>query len=78
MTLLIIFMSKGMGFASSYFDLNNASIANVLVAFMYFIIIACEFFILYKVTINKRKKATKTGFLSDKVAETSNQEKEDK
>ena len=77
-SLLIIFMSKGMGFASSYFDLNNASIANVLVAFMYFIIIACEFFILYKVTINKRKKATKTGFLSEKVAETSNQEKEDK
>lgn len=77
-SLLIIFMSRGMSFASTYFDLSNDSIANVLVAFMYFIIIACEFFILYKVKINKRKKVEKTGFLADNEKEAETLEREEK
>ena len=77
-SFLIVFMSKGMSFASDFFDLNNNSIANVLVAVMYFIIIACEFLILYKVKINKHRKTDKTDFMSDGKEFADTQKKEDK
>ena len=77
-SFLIVFMSKGMSFASDFFDLNNNSIANVLVAVMYFIIIACEFFILYKVKINKHRKTDKTDFMADGKEFADTQKKEDK
>lgn len=77
-SFLIVFMSKGMSFASEFFDLNNNSIANVLVAVMYFIIIACEFFILYKVKINKHRKTDKTDFMADGKEFADTQKKEDK
>ena len=77
-SFLIVFMSKGMSFASDFFDLNNNSIANVLVAVMYFIIIACEFFILYKVKINKHRKTDKTDFMAGGKEFADTQKKEDK
>ena len=77
-SFLIVFMSKGMSFASEFFDLNNNSIANVLVAVMYFIIIACEFFILYKVKINKHRKTDKTDFMAGGKEFADTQKKEDK
>ena len=77
-SFLIVFMSKGMSFASDFFDLNNNSIANVLVAVMYFIIIACEFLILYKVKINKHRKTDKTDFMADGKEFADTQKKEDK
>ena len=67
-----------MSFASDFFDLNNNSIANVLVAVMYFIIIACEFLILYKVKINKHRKTDKTDFMADGKEFADTQKKEDK
>ena len=77
-SFLIVFMSKGMSFASDFFDLNNNSIAKVLVAVMYFIIIACEFLILYKVKINKHRKTDKTDFMADGKEFADTQKKEDK
>lgn len=77
-SFLIVFMSKGMSFASEFFDLNNNSIANVLVAVMYFIIISCEFLILYKVKINKHRKTDKTDFMADGKEFADTQKKEDK
>ena len=77
-SFLIVFMSKGMSFASEFFDLNNNSIANVLVAVMYFIIIACEFLILYKVKINKHRKTDKTDFMAGGKEFADTQKKEDK
>ena len=57
---LVTFVTKGMEQVRMDFGLTNDSIANLIVGLVYFFIIACAFFIQYKVVFNvKLKKAIK-------------------
>ena len=58
-SMLIVFLSVGSKFATSAFKLDN-SIGDILTAIVIFSIIACEFFIRYKVNFRKRKKEVKS------------------
>lgn len=82
-SLLVVFVTKGMGQVQSAFGVTNNSITNLIIAIVYFIIIGCEFFITYKVMFRKNKgKAveSKADFMSDETAntETKQSEKEKK
>ena len=55
---LIVFLSVGSKFATSTFKLDN-SIGDILTAIVIFSIIACEFFIKYKVNFRKSAKGDK-------------------
>lgn len=52
----ITFLTKGMYQVKTAFGLNNNAVADLIVGFVYFIIIACEFFIIYKINLKKKKK----------------------
>ena len=57
---LVTFVTKGMEQVRMDFGLTNDSIANLIIGLVYFFIIACAFFIQYKVVFNiKLKKAVK-------------------
>ncbi len=58
-TMLIVFLSVGSKFATSAFKLDN-SIGDILTAIVIFSIIACEFFIRYKVNFRKSSKEGKS------------------
>ena len=53
---LITFISKGMAEVRSEFGFTNTALSNVVVGFIYFFIIGCEFFIRYKLVFRKRKR----------------------
>ena len=57
-SMLIVFLSVGSKFATSTFKLDN-SIGDILTAIVIFSIIACEFFIKYKVNFRKSAKGDK-------------------
>ena len=57
-SMLIVFLSVGSKFATSAFKLDN-SIGDILTAIVIFSIIACEFFIRYKVNFRKSTKGDK-------------------
>lgn len=57
-SMLIVFLSVGSKFATSAFKLDN-SIGDILTAIVIFSIIACEFFIRYKVNFRKSAKGDK-------------------
>lgn len=57
-SMLIVFLSVGSKFATSAFKLDN-SIGDILTAIVIFSIIACEFFIRYKVNFRKWAKGDK-------------------
>ena len=57
-SMLIVFLSVGSKFATSAFKLDN-SIGDILTAIVIFSIIACEFFIRYKVNFRKSWKEGK-------------------
>lgn len=57
-SMLIVFLSVGSKFATSAFKLDN-SIGDILTAIVIFSIIACEFFIRYKVNFRKSSKGEK-------------------
>lgn len=66
-SFLIIFLSKGMGQVQAAFGITNSSVSDIVVAIIYFCIIACEFFINYKVIFKKnggKKSDNKNDFLS--------------
>ena len=54
---LVAFITKGMEQVRMDFAFKNDSIANLIIGIVYFFIIACEFFVRYKVVF--RKKANK-------------------
>ncbi|MBE6808046.1 MAG: ABC transporter permease [Ruminococcaceae bacterium] len=58
-SMLIVFLSVGSKFATSAFKLDN-SIGDILTAIVIFSIIACEFFIRYKVNFRKSVKGDKS------------------
>ncbi len=66
-SFFITFMTQGMDFVRTDY-VTNQSISNMLVALVYFLIIACEFFITYKIMFRKKKKP-EADFMADKPAE---------
>jgi simple sugar transport system permease protein len=50
----IIFISKGMVAVRGSFGFTNDSIANIVIGLVYFCVIACSFFITYRVVFRKR------------------------
>ncbi len=56
--LFIIFISKGMVEVRGSFNFTNDSIANIVIGLAYFCVIACSFFITYRVVF--RKPSAKT------------------
>lgn len=54
-SMLIVFLSMGSKYATSAFKIDN-SIGDILTAIVIFSIIACEFFIRYKVNFRKAKR----------------------
>ena len=58
--LLVTFITKGMEQVRMDFAFTNDSIANLIIGIIYFFIIACAFFIKYKVVFRKKATADKT------------------
>ena len=61
--LFITFISRGMVEVRGKFGFTNDSIANIVIGLVYFCVIACSFFITYKVVFRKglfTKKQSKT------------------
>ncbi len=56
---LVTFVTKGMEQVRMDFGLTNDSIANLIIGLVYFFIIACAFFIQYKVVFNVKSKKAK-------------------
>ena len=54
----IIFISKGMVEVRGVFGFTNDSIANIVIGLVYFCVIACSFFITYRVVFRKRSAKT--------------------
>lgn len=69
---LITFISRGMNFVKVKFHFYDTSIVNVVTGFIYFFIIACSFFITYKLIF---KKKAKTGEISDFMEENTQENK---
>ena len=59
----IIFISKGMVEVRANFGFTNDSIANIVIGLVYFCVIACSFFITYKVVF--RKPSAKTSGVTE-------------
>ena len=57
--LFITFISKGMVQVRKDFKFTNDAIANLVVGLIYFCVIACSFFITYRVVFRKRSKSVK-------------------
>lgn len=55
-SFFITFIDKGMGSVRTEFDLANKAASNIVLGIIYFAIIACEFFIVYKVHFRKSNK----------------------
>ena len=51
--LFIIFISRGMVEVRGAFGFTNDSIANIVIGLVYFCVIACSFFITYRVVFRK-------------------------
>lgn len=63
----IIFISKGMVQVRGDFGFTNDSIANIVIGLVYFCVIACSFFITYRVVF--RKASSKTSGSDEKKGE---------
>ena len=70
-SLLIAFMTRGMGQVQTDFNIVNDAVADIVVGLVYFIIIGCEFFISYKLKFKKENMAKGEGFLSVVSSENS-------
>ena len=66
--LFIIFISRGMVEVRGDFGFTNDSIANIVIGLVYFCVIACSFFITYRVVF--RKASTKTTEIDGTKGET--------
>ena len=77
-TFLVIFLTRGMSQVQTEFGITNNATSNVLIAVVYFIIIACEFFIVYKVKLRSKKTKLTGDFISPQVEPEQDQSKEDK
>lgn len=57
-SFFIAFTNIGMSQVQTDFDLYNSSISNIVLGIIYFLVIAGEFFIEYKINFRKKKKET--------------------
>ncbi|MBO4323170.1 MAG: ABC transporter permease, partial [Clostridia bacterium] len=56
----IQFLTKGMGRVQKQFGITNDAVSSIMIGIIYFFVIACEFFISYKINFNfKNKDKTK-------------------
>ena len=62
---LVTFVTKGMEQVRMDFGLTNDSIANLIIGLVYFFIIACAFFIQYKVVFNLKSKKAKAAVVEN-------------
>ena len=67
---LVTFVTKGMEQVRMDFGLTNDSIANLIIGLVYFFIIACAFFIQYKVVFNVKSKKAKETVVENGADET--------
>ncbi|MBQ6922676.1 MAG: ABC transporter permease [Clostridia bacterium] len=58
--LLVTFISTGMKQVRMNFGMTNDSTANLIIGILYFFIIACAFFVKYKVIFRKKEKETES------------------
>lgn len=64
-SLLISFLTRGMGQVQTDFGITNDAVADIVVGIIYFVVIGCEFFISYKLKFRKRKaESTDAGFMN--------------
>ncbi len=68
---LVSFITKGMGQVRMDFGMTNDSISNLVIGIVYFFIIACAFFIQYKIMFNNKNKKN-----SIKIITINNKEEE--
>ncbi len=52
----IQFLTKGMGRVQKKFGITSDAVSNIMIGLIYFFVIACEFFISYKIHINLKSK----------------------
>ena len=76
-SFIVTFLSKGMAKVQSANNVTNSSVANFIIAIVYFCIIACEFFIAYKVKMRKINFKKGGDFINPTPSEE-NAKKEDK
>ncbi len=55
-SLLISFLTRGMGQVQTDFNIRNDAVADIVIGLIYFFIIGCEFFIMYKLNFKKDRK----------------------
>jgi len=76
---LVAFITRGMQQVRMDFALANDSISNLIIGLVYFFIIACAFFIDYKIIFNKKRKKQNdfvSGDAQNTATNTENKEKE--
>ncbi len=71
---LVSFITNGMKQVRMDFGLTSDSISNLIIGLVYFFIIACAFFIQYKIMFNKKKKSTETTDTTTITTENANKE----
>lgn len=70
-SFFVAFMTKGMGQVQSFFNISSNAVCDLIVSIMYLFVIACEFFISYKIIMRKRaKKETDINDLQTAVSES--------
>ena len=74
-SFLITFISSGMGQVRQDFGFYNDAIANVALGVVYFFIIACYFFINYKLVFKNSKKPDESSFMMNKDKPASDEAK---
>ena len=67
-SFLIIFISLGMGQVRQDFGFYNDAIANVALGIVYFFIIACHFFINYRLVFRSSKRPDEDSFIMNRKA----------
>ncbi len=65
-SLLIAFLTRGMGQVQTDFGITNDAVADIVVGIIYFVVIGCEFFISYKLNFRKNKSVSGANFLTSK------------
>lgn len=61
-SFFIIFLSRGMAQVCTDFGFTSTSLSDIVVGLIYFFLIGCEFFIVYKVHFNFKKRSNQPTF----------------
>ena len=57
-SFMVVFLNTGTTYFTDSIKLGNSSFADILTAIAFFCIIACEFFVVYKIKLRKKNKKT--------------------